>query len=185
MYKRQLLEEKGYDPLVYRLFCLQSHYRKGLTFSWENLDNAKAAYEKLVARVAALGEAGAVDEDAAAGFKAAFIDAVGNDLNTSLGVTALYDVLKADVNDATKRSLIASFDEVLGLDLLGRAAALKEKEAEAAAGENAGEVEALISARTEAKKAKNWAEADRIRDELKAMGIEIKDTPGGVEWKRI
>ena len=180
-----LLEEKGYDPLVYRLFCLQSHYPKGLTFSWENLDNAKAAYEKLVARVAALGEAGAVDEDAAAGFKAAFIDAVGNDLNTSLGVTALYDVLKADVNDATKRSLIASFDEVLGLDLLGRAAALKEKEAEAAAGEDAGEVEALISARTEAKKAKNWAEADRIRDELKAMGIEIKDTPGGVEWKRI
>ena len=92
---------------------------------------------------------------------------------------------KADVNDATKRSLIASFDVVLGLDLLGRAAALKEKEAEAAAGEDAGEVEALISARTEAKKAKNWAEADRIRDELKAMGIEIKDTPGGVEWKRI
>ena len=62
MYKRQLLEEKGYDPIVYRFFCLQSHYRKGLVFSWENLDNAKAAFDKLVARVAALTGAGEVDE---------------------------------------------------------------------------------------------------------------------------
>ncbi|WP_294551427.1 cysteine--tRNA ligase [uncultured Pseudoflavonifractor sp.] len=178
-----LLEEKGYDPLVYRLFCLQSHYRKGLVFSWENLDNAKAAYDKLVARVAALGEDGEVDQAAVDAARAAFIEAVGNDLNTSLGVTAVYDALKAGTNDATKRAIIADFDKVLGLDLLGRAAALKEKEA--APAEGAEEIEALIAQRAQAKKEKNWAQADAIRDQLKAMGVEIKDTPNGVEWKRI
>ncbi len=178
-----LLEEKGYDPLVYRFFCLQSHYRKGLVFSWENLDNAKAAYEKLIARVAALSGEGEVDQAAFEQYKAAFIEAVGNDLNTSLGITALYDVLKADMNDATKAALIGSFDTVLGLDLLAKAAALKEKEA--APVEGAEEIEALIAQRAQAKKEKNWARADAIRDELKAMGIEIKDTPNGVEWKKI
>ena len=178
-----LLEEKGYDPLVYRLFCLQSHYRKGLVFSWENLDNARAAYDKLVARVAALGEDGDVDQAAVDAARAAFIEAVGNDLNTSLGVTAVYDALKADTNDATKRAVIADFDKVLGLDLLGRAAALKEKES--APVEGAEEIEALIAQRAQAKKEKNWAQADAIRDQLKAMGVEIKDTPNGVEWKRI
>ena len=178
-----LLEEKGYDPLVYRLFCLQSHYRKGLVFSWENLDNARAAYDKLVSRVAALSGDGDVDQAAVAAARAAFIEAVGNDLNTSLGVTAVYDALKADVSDATKRAIIADFDQVLGLDLLGRAAALKEKET--APVEGAEEIEALIAQRAQAKKEKNWAQADAIRDQLKAMGVEIKDTPNGVEWKRI
>ena len=179
-----LLEEKGYDPIVYRFFCLQSHYRKGLVFSWENLDNAKAAFDKLVARVAALTGAGEVDEVAAETYKTAFKEALGNDLNTSLGITCLYDVLKASVNDATKRALIASFDTVLGLDLLEKAAALREKES-AAASEGDPEIDALVARRTEAKKAKNWAEADAIRDQLKAMGIEVTDTPQGPVWKRI
>ena len=179
-----LLEEKGYDPLVYRFFCLQSHYRKGLVFSWENLDNAKVAYDKLVARVAALSDDPApVDEEAAARYKAAFIEAVGNDLNTSLGVTALYDVLKADVNDATKRALIGSFDTVLGLSLLEKAAALREKAA--APVEGAEEIEALIAKRLEAKKAKDWATADAIRDQLKEMGVEIKDSKEGTTWTRV
>jgi len=178
-----LVEEKGYDPLAYRLFCLQSHYRKALAFSWENLDNATAAYQKLISRVSAIPEEGEVDAAAVATYEAAFRDALENDLNTSLAVTALYDVLKADVNGATKRALIASFDQVLSLSLLEKAAALKEQEA--APVEGAEEIEALIAARTEAKKSKNWAEADRIRDQLKEMGIEIKDTPNGVEWKKI
>ena len=179
-----LLEEKGYDPLVYRFFCLQSHYRKSLIFSWENLDNAKTAYEKLVGRIAALSDEPApVDEEAAAKYKAAFIEAVGNDLNTSLGVTAVYDVLKADVNDATKRALIGSFDQVLGLDLLKKAAALREKAS--APVEGAEEIEALIAQRLEAKKAKDWARADAIRDQLKAMGVEIKDSKEGTTWTRV
>ena len=180
-----LLEEKGYDPLVYRLFCLQSHYRKGLEFSFENLDNTRAAYDKLVSRVAALkcGGDGPVDEAAAARYRAAFTEALGSDLNTSLGVTCLYDVLKADTDDGTKALLVASFDQVLGLDLMKKAAALREKEA--APVEGAAEIEALIALRAAAKKAKDFAEADRIRDALKDMGIEIKDTPQGVVWKKI
>ena len=180
-----LLEEKGYDPMVYRLFCLQSHYRKALTFSWENLDNAAAAYEKLVRRIAALAGEGAVDAAAAQPYKEQFQAALDNDLNTSLAVTALYDVLKAGVNDATKRALIASFDTVLGLGLLEHAAALAEKEAAPAAAEADPEIEALIQARAKAKAEKNWAEADRIRDELKAQGIELVDTKEGTTWKRL
>ena len=179
-----LLEEKGYDPLVYRFFCLQSHYRKSLIFSWENLDNARIAYDKLVARIAALSDDPApVDEEAAAKYKAEFIEAVGNDMNTSLGITALYDVLKADINDATKRALIGSFDQVLGLSLLEKAAALREKAS--APVEGAEKIEALIAKRLEAKKAKDWAQADAIRDQLKAMGVEIKDSKEGTTWTRV
>ena len=178
-----LLEEKGYDPLVYRFFCLQSHYRKGLVFSWENLDNAKAAYDKLVARVAALSGEGTVDEGAVERFKNDFLETVGNDLNTSLGVTALYDVLKAGVNDATKRATLDSFDQVLGLELLAHADALKAQQA--APVEGAEEIEALIAKRLEAKRAKNWAEADAIRDQLRAMGVEIKDGKDGTTWTRV
>ena len=178
-----LLEEKGYDPLVYRFFCLQSHYRKSLIFSWENLDNAKVAFDKLVNRIAALSEGGEVDQAVFDQYKASFIEAVGNDLNTSLGVTAVYDVLKADTNDATKLALIGSFDQVLGLSLLEKAAALREKAS--APVEGAEEIEALIAQRLEAKKAKDWAKADAIRDQLKAMGIEIKDSKEGTTWTRV
>ncbi len=177
-----LLEEKGYDPLAYRLFCLQSHYRNSLVFTWENLDNAKNAYEKLVGRVAGLSEEGRTDEAAAAPFLDAFREALSNDLNTSLAVTSLYDVLKSHLNDRTKRFLLERFDTVLGLDLLGRAAALREKQA--APVEGAEEIDALVAARTQAKQEKNWAEADRIRDQLKAMGIELLDTKEGPTWKK-
>ena len=181
-----LLEEKGYDPLVYRLFCLQSHYRKGLTFTWENLDNARATFDKLLARVAALQDGGAVDSAAAEPYQAAFMEAMGNDLNTSLAITRLYDVLKSDLNDATKRSLIGAFDRVLDLNLLEKAAQLREKAAaQAAPAEGDGEIEALVAARTAAKKAKDFAQADAIRGQLKDMGVEVTDTPQGPVWKRI
>ncbi len=185
-----LLEEKGFDPLAYRLFCLQSHYRKALTFSWDNLQNAQGTYEKLVRRVAALTDEGSVDEGAAQPLQERFQAALDNDLNTSLAVTALYDVLKADVNDATKRALIDSFDQVLGLRLLDHAAALREKEAAQAApaaaltGEDA-EIQALVDRRAEAKKAKDFAAADAIRAQLTAMGVEVTDTPQGPVWKKV
>ena len=108
-----LLEEKGYDPLAYRLFCLQSHYRKVLDFSWEALDNAAAAYTKLIRRIAALTGEGEVDETVVRTYQEQFQAALDNDLSTSLAVTALYDVLKADASDATKLALIASFDRPL------------------------------------------------------------------------
>lgn len=192
-----LLEEKGYNPLAYRLFCLQSHYRKSLVFSWENLDNAQVAYNKLVQKIAALKpDQDTLDEEACAALKAKFTDALDNDLNTSLAVTALYDVLKYNTNDFTKLHMIADFDGVLSLSLIAAADKKREemKKQSAAAGQftvisESGEVdpeiEAAIIARKDAKKAKNFAEADRIRDELKAKGIELTDIPNGAKWKRI
>ena len=192
-----LLEEKGYDPVVYRFFCLQSHYRKALVFSWENLDNARGAYNKLIKKIAALSDKeDAVDEAAVQAYKEKFVQQVGNDLNTSMGITLLYDALKAQVNDATKLAILDSFDEVLSLSLLEKAAEKRKEEAEAkknatsqggytVTGEGDADIDALVLARGEAKKAKNFAEADRIRDELKAQGIEITDVPGGAVWKRI
>ncbi len=180
-----LLEEKGYDPLVYRLFCLQSHYRKALTFSWENLDNAAATYEKLVRRIAALDPAGgALEQEKMRALQDRFRAALDNDLNTSLAITAVYDVLKADVSDQSKCALISDFDQVLGLKLMEHAAAVREQ-GSAPAGEADTRIEALIEARAQAKRDKNWAEADRIRDELKAQGIELVDTKEGTTWKRV
>ncbi|MBQ1835210.1 MAG: class I tRNA ligase family protein, partial [Oscillospiraceae bacterium] len=193
-----LLEEKGYDPLAYRFFCLQSHYRKNLVFTWENLDNAQKAFDKLIAKIANLKpEDGTVDESVRAEYREKFIRQMDNDINTPNGVTALYDVLKAKTNDATKCAILGDYDTVLSLDLLDKAAALREKNAKAAAAPAAEftviaedgtadpAVEALIRARAEAKKAKNFAEADRIRDELKAQGVELTDIPNGAKWKRV
>ena len=180
-----LLESKGYDPMAYRLFCLQSHYRRNLVFSWENLDNAVAAYNKLIAKIAAMKNEGDVDQEAFAKLKERFVGALNGDLNTSLAVTAVYDVLKAKTNDATKLAALADFDQVLSLNLLSAAETLRKKEAAEAAASADPEIDALVAARNQAKKEKNYAEADRIRDELKARGIEIIDTPQGTKWRKV
>ena len=191
-----LLKEKGYDPLVYRFFCLQSHYRKALVFTWENLDNAKTAYDKLIAKIAALTPGkGERDEAAAEVLRGKFRAALDNDLNTSLAITVLYDVLKAKTSDMTKLALLEEFDRVLGVGLLDRAEKKRAENAKAASANTAGgytitgegdpAIDAQVQARYEAKKAKNFAEADRIREELKAQGIEVTDVAGGAIWKRI
>ncbi len=179
-----LLEEKGYNPLAYRFFCLQSHYRKSQEFSFEALDNAQAAFNKLVARVAALKAEGDVDEAVVAQYSKKFSDVLGNDMNTSLAVTSVYDALKADTNDATKLAILGDFDRVLSLDLVGEAKKYNEKQTSAPANEEDSEIDALVAQRTQARKDKNWAEADRIRDELNARGIVLTDTPEGVKWSR-
>jgi cysteinyl-tRNA synthetase len=198
-----LLEEKGYDPLAYRFFCLQSHYRKALVFSWENLDNAQGAFTKLIARIAALkpGSSAVVREDFFA-LRDKFTAALDNDLNTSLAVTAIYDILKAKTTDDTKLAVIDHVDNVLGLSLTDKAIEKREADAAGAAAAAAAKasaefaviaedgtedpaVTARIIERQNAKKARDYALADRIRDELTAEGIEITDIPGGAKWKRI
>ncbi|RKM62238.1 cysteine--tRNA ligase [Butyrivibrio sp. CB08] len=177
-----VLQEKGYDPLVYRFFCLQSHYRKPLEFSYDALDNTVQVFDKLVKRVAELKNEGAVDEAVKAEFEGKFRDAVSNDLNTSMAITVLYDALKADTNDATKLALVESFDKVLSLDLIGHARKLSEGGADVDP-ELLRYIEEQIEKRAEAKKAKDFATADAIRDELLSKGIEIKDTREGVKWQ--
>ena len=196
-----LLEEKGYDPLVYRFFCLQSHYRKGLVFTWENLDNAKAAYEKLVSRIAGVlkqrpdfndieigtdvsrAMADKIDESDDLGRVAvserlyqAFDEAMGNDLNTAQAITVIYDVLKAELNPVRKLDMIFDFDKVLSLGLIEAAKKLNEKDS---AQDIPEEVQALVEQRQEARKAKDFAKADELRDKIAQLGYAVKETRQG------
>ncbi len=183
-----LLEEKGYNPLAYRFFCLQSHYRKQLVFSYENLDGAATAYEKLLKKIAALKDNDSDDIDTAAADKlsASFKAALDNDINTSLAITAIYDVLKANTNDKTKLHLLADFDKVLSLNLIEGAKKLseKKKEPQGEKDELTIYVEEQIALRKQAKKDKNFAEADRIRNELLEKGITLLDTREGTVWSK-
>ncbi|MDE7061679.1 MAG: cysteine--tRNA ligase [Lachnospiraceae bacterium] len=176
-----LLEEKGYHPLVYRMFCLQSHYRKPLEFSYEVLDNMANAYGKLRRTAAKLNADTVLDENAFAEYKGKFLDAIAEDLNTSMALTMVYEVLKADISDKTKLELLKSFDEVLSLDLT--AGELQDDDSGVDA-----ELETYILAKIEerkaAKKAKNFARADAIRAELLEKGIVLEDTREGVKWKK-
>lgn len=172
-----LLEEKGYNPLAYRMFCLQSHYRKPLEFSYDVLDNIVSAYDKLLKTVARLKDEGEVDEAAFNKYKEAFEEALDNDLNTSMAITVVYDMLKSDINDKTKLELVKSFDYVLSLNLTALRDAEDDTELEA-------HIMELINERTAAKKEKNFARADEIRNQLLEEGIILEDTREGVKWKR-
>lgn len=176
-----LLESKGYAPVIYRFFCLQSHYRKSLVFSYENLDNAKAAYDKLVARVSQLissDDGSGVDREAFEKLKAVFTAAMDDDVNTSNAVTAVYDVLKADTNNATKLALLDDFDRVLSLDITANARKLIE---ENSAQDIPQEVLDLVEQRKEARKAKDFALADELRDKISELGYNIRETRQGTE----
>ena len=178
-----LLEEKGYNPLAYRMFCLQSHYRKPLMFDFDILDNTVIAYNKLVNRIANLKDDGEVDMEVASQYIAKFKESMDNDLNTSLGLTSVYDVLKAKTNDKTKLYLIADFDKVLSLNLIEEANKVKaEKQAENES-VDVKKIEELIAKRTEARANKDWATADAIRDELNAMHVVVKDSKDGITWE--
>lgn len=176
-----LLESKGYAPVVYRFFCLQSHYRKSLVFTYENLDNAKAAYDKLVARTAQLVSADdktGVNQADFDKLKAGFTAALNDDLNTSNAVTAIYDVLKADTNPATKLALLEDFDKVMSLDIAVNA--------RKAAGENSAmdipaEIMELVEQRKEARKAKDFALADSLRDRISQLGYVVEETRQGTK----
>lgn len=174
-----LLEEKGYNPLSYRLMCLQSHYRKQLTFSFENLDNAEQSYRKLKQKIMTLSDEGELDKDNFNNYNHKFKECLNDDMNTSSAITVLYDLLKDNnLNDTTKKSLINSFDKVLSLDLL------KEESMNIDDG-LVKYVEKQIELRMEAKKNKDFALADKIRNALLEKGIELKDTREGTLWNKI
>lgn len=207
-----LLESKGYHPMAYRLFCLQSHYRKPLEFSYEALDNMGAAYDKLIKRIASLkveGERSMGEEPSMKGecsmegepsldpgasaesraeqekmaeYRDKFIAALCDDLNSSMAITVLYDMLKSDMTDAAKYALAESFDKVLSLGLVS---AHGEKAEETVDAELEQYVLAKIEERKAAKKERNFARADELRAELLERGIALEDTREGTKWKRV
>lgn len=169
------LKEKGYNPLSYRFMCLQSHYRKQLTFSYDSLDGAENAYKKLKSKVLSLNSEGEIDNNIYDEFNNKFKAALADDLNTANALSIVYDVLKSDSNDATKFKLISDFDQVLGLDLTKKEEKNVDEEF----------IKQKIEERNEAKANKDYAKADAIRDELKNMGIIIKDTREGTIFEVI
>ena len=175
------LIEHGYSPLCYRLFCLQSHYRNPLVFSYDRLDGAQSAYNKLISKINSLKQnvSGKIDFEQLAKYKEKFGLALENDLNTSLALTCLYDVLKDNtLNTATALALVKDFDTVLGLNLLTQ----KEQSTEIDQDLKA-YILTKINERLQAKKDKNYALADQIRNELTEKGIILKDTPNGTEFE--
>ena len=179
-----LLEEKGYNPLVYRFFCLQSHYRKSLVFSYENLDNAAVAYNKLVAKIASLlkEHGGDIEQNKYDELMSGFKAALDNDLNTSLAVTALYDVVKSDTTPATKLKLIEEFDKVLSIGLIEEAKKLSENKDNT--DDIPAEIKELVEKRAEARKAKNFALADEIRSKITELGYIVEETRQGTVIKK-
>lgn len=178
-----LLERKGFDPLVYRFFVMNSHYRKQLVFSYESLEMSKIAYEKLRNRTVSIKKSAnpndTVDNDKIRPYLERFKGHLEDDLNVSNAITVLHEVIKEEsLNNNEKLHLIESFDTVLSLDLL------KEMKQEEFTPDEVQFIEEKIAQRKEAKKAKDFALADKIRDELSQMGIIIEDTREGVKYRR-
>lgn len=173
-----LLEEKGYDPLVYRFFCLLSHYRKSLVFSYENLDNAAVSYNKLTAKIAVVlkDTSGEVDKEAYDRLMKGFTDALDNDINTAQAITSLYDVLRDSTNGVTKIALIKEFDKVLSLGLIEAA---EKVNAAPETEELPAEVLELAEQRKAARKEKNFVLADELRDKITALGYVVEETRQG------
>ena len=169
-----LLKEKGYDPLAYRFMCLNTSYRKVLVFSYEALDNATNAYQKLKNKIASLKMDGEINQELFLKYDDLFKEYIADDLNTSNALTLIYDLLKSDVNDTTKLSLIEKWDKVLSLSLIP-----KNEDTDI----DTSYIEEKIKERNEAKKNKDYETADKIRSELETQGIFIKDTREGTTFE--
>jgi len=182
----QLLIDRGFHPLAYRLMCLQAHYRSELEFSWDNLAAALTRLKRMLIAAERLRDAEPVagEHPKLAPMLAAFDAAISDDLNTPLALTALEDVLAAKKVDAgVKRAMVERMDAVLGLDLLGKTREdLRLRPKVAGIGE--GEIEAALERRKVARAEKDFAASDALRDELAVQGVEVMDgDPLGWEWK--
>ncbi len=174
----QTLVEKGYDPLVYRYFCFTAHYRSQLKFSWEAMDGAKSSFESLKKKVIELKNS-PVDSKSANRltlYKTQFQEAINDDLGIPAALALTWTMLKdAELGAKEKLELMAEYDKVLGFGI----ESWQEEKLELSE-----DIEWMVMQREEARKNKDWKESDRIRDELKANGIILEDTPQGVKWKK-
>ena len=170
------LIEQGYDPLAYRLMVLNSHYRKQLLFTYDSLNQNEATLKKLRTRISNISKDGEVDNILFTKYDDKFKAELENDLNTANALTVLYELLKDnELNGTTKIELIKNFDKVLGLDLIP-----EEQNSELDT-----EIKSLIEKRAQAKKNKDFALADSIRDDLLSKGIELVDTREGTTYRII
>ncbi len=164
------LVDRGYDPVAYRYFCLGAHYRSRLTFSWDALDGAVTAMDRLRDIVYGWGAPGRIDED----WMQAFTEQVNDDLNVTRALAVTWDLTRSELSNADKKATVLMFDEVLGLGLADwQPAAVPEA------------VMALVQQRDQARAGKRWADADSLRDEIAAAGYEVRDTPEGAVVRKV
>jgi len=167
----QTLIERGYDPLIYRFFCLSGHYRAKLNFTWEGLDGAATALQRLRTAVYSWGDAGTADEALLAQFNAE----INDDLNMPRAVAVVWEVVRSTLPPATKKATILLFDQVLGL----RLAEWQPEETIVPS-----EILALVEQRQQARQERRWQEADALRDQIQAAGYELEDTPDGARVRQ-
>ena len=167
----QTLVDRGYDPLVYRFFCLGAHYRARLSFTWRGLESAATALNRLRALAYAWGQPGTLEED----YVDRFAAHVNDDLNLPRAVAVLWDLAKSDRPDAAKKATLLHFDRVLGLGLAGW------QPAEAVVPAN---IWQLVQQRQQARAARQWQVADQLRGQISAAGYEVEDTPQGPQVHR-
>ena len=164
--RMQSLIDRGYDPLAYRYFCMGAHYRAKLSFTWEALDAAQSALQRLRKAVYEWGEPQKADADYLAEFK----ELVNNDLNMPRALALVWDLVKSDLPAPLKKATVMQFDRVLGLRLAEWQPAdeiIPEK------------IIALVDRRQTARAEKRWKDADRLRNQVRQAGYEIEDTPNG------
>jgi cysteinyl-tRNA synthetase len=175
-----LLEKKKYKPMAYRFFCLKSHYRNQLVFTYESLDMAENEYNKLLGKIKTIKKEVSdevIQNDLVLKYQANFKKALEDDLNTSKALTVLFDLIKDErANNSTKIYLITDFEYVLSLDLL------KEDEIDE---DLVKYINEQIEIRNQYKKEKDFVNADRVRDELKEKGIILKDSRDKTEFELI
>jgi cysteinyl-tRNA synthetase len=169
----QYLVDRGYDPLAYRYLCLTAHYRGQLNFTWDALDSATIALDRMRSGVHALRDAGTAEPDAA--LVERFGNEVNDDLNVPRALAVAWEALRSGLPPPVKRATLLRFDAVLGL---GLAAWVPKQET------IPDDIRALAEARVAARRAKNWADADRLRAELHATGWEMEDRADGYALKK-
>ena len=173
-----VLEEQKYNPIAFRFMCLNSHYRKQLLFTYDNLVQAQNTLNKIKGKIAKIKDEGELQDSRYKEYKEDFIKCLENDLNTSNALSILYKLLKdSSVNGKTKIKLIKSFDEVFALDLI--------VESNDNNHELDDEILDLIEQRKEAKKNKDFKLADEIRDNLLKKGIKLIDSREGTTYEII
>jgi cysteinyl-tRNA synthetase len=173
------LVDAGHPPLAFRYFFLQAHYRQQQVFTDEAMAAAARGYGRLRAAAAAVRDAaGEPDPERMEPHRERFLAAVRDDLNGPRALAVAWEVVRSeDLGDAERRALLAGFDEFLGLDLATAEVALAPEESDP-------RIDALVAQREAARAARDFAAADRIRDELAAEGVAIEDTPDGPRWRR-
>jgi cysteinyl-tRNA synthetase len=185
---REVLER--YPPEVVRFFIISSHYRGPLNYSDENLDHARASLTRLYTALRGLPKnAAPVDPS----YQARFNDAMDDDFNTAEALAVLFELAreinrlrdKGESDEAARLGAsLRQLGDILGLLQDDPDSFLKGSERDATAGLSAAEIENLIAQRNAARQAKNWAEADRVRNLLAEQGIVLEDTAGGTTWRR-